>query len=178
MSRHKTPSIAPKIKASIEHLLHQERFDLAEAAKVGGITTERLRTSLYQPHVRKYLRNERRVQIETVCAQNPVVLAAIRDRGKNDMARVQAIKVSEALRQHAIEEDGAGASTRPAPGLVIIVGQQPGERSVRIESRQPQPRLAAARSVFEPGAYERRDITEENIAADDDEADEPARVAD
>jgi hypothetical protein len=49
MSRHKTPSVAPKIKASIEHLLHQEHFDLAEAAKVGGITTERLRTSLNLP---------------------------------------------------------------------------------------------------------------------------------
>ena len=178
MSRHKTPSVAPKIKASIEHLLHQERFDLAEAAKVGGITTERLRDDLNRPHVRKYLRDQRRTQIESVCVRNPVVLAEIRDRGKNDMARVQAIKVSEALRQHAIEEDGAGASTRPAPGLVIIVGQQPGERSVRIESRQPQPRLAAARSVFEPGAYERRDIPDEKIAADDDEADEPARVAD
>jgi hypothetical protein len=90
------------------------------------------------------------------------------------MARVQAIKVSEALRQHAIEEDGAGASTRPAPGLVIIVGQQPGERSVRIEPQQPQPRLTA--SVLEPGAYERREIPDENIAADDDEADDPVRV--
>jgi hypothetical protein len=178
MSRHKTPSVAPKIKASIEHLLHQERFDLAEAAKVGGITTERLRDDLNRPHVRKYLRDQRRTQIESVCVRNPVVLAEIRDRGKNDMARVQAIKVSEALRQHAIEEDGAGASTRPAPGLVIIVGQQPGERSVRIEPQQPQPAWQPRASVLEPGDYERRDITDENIAADDDEADEPARVAD
>jgi hypothetical protein len=164
MSRHKTPSIAPKIKASIEHLLDQERFDLAEAARAGGITTERLRTSLYQPHVRKYLRNERRVQIESVCAKNPVVLAAIRDRGKNDMARVQAIKVSEALRQHAIEEDGAGASSRPAPGLVIVLQTPNGEKGVTVEAPQ---RLAGAKTV-ESIAYEREpdndDLEDEALA--------------
>jgi hypothetical protein len=164
MSRHKTPSIAPKIKASIEHLLHQEHFDLAEAAKVGGITTERLRDDLNRPHVRKYLRDQRRTQIESVCVRNPIVLAEIRDRGRNEMARVAAIKASEALRQSAIEENGAGASTRPAPGLVIVLQTLNGEKGVTVEAPQ---RLAGAKTV-ESIAYEREpdndDLEDEALA--------------
>src|SRR6516165_795942 len=94
-ARLKPNAIAPKIKEAVRHLLTQETFNFAEAARVAGTTTERLRDEMLRPHTRKYLREQRRAQIEAVIANNPTVLAAIRDRGKNEAARVRAAAVLE-----------------------------------------------------------------------------------
>jgi hypothetical protein len=159
LAKNKPTAIAPAIKQAIGRLLVQERFDLAEAARVAGISTERLRDEINRPHTRKYLREQRRAQIESMVIRNPAVLAEIRDHGKNEQARVQAIRASEALRQSVIEEEG-GPSARPmAPGLVIVVAPQP---------PQPEPRLAGARTILEPGAVDPA-LLEGEIIMDDDE---------
>ena len=120
-ARLKPNAIAPKIKEAVRHLLTQETFNFAEAARVAGTTTERLRDEMLRPHTRKYLREQRRAQIEAVIANNPTVLAAIRDRGKNEAARVRAAAV---LEQSFIQAnlETVGASQKLSPGLVIIVG--------------------------------------------------------
>jgi hypothetical protein len=92
------------------------------------------------------LRDQRRAQIESACVKNPAVLAAIRDGSKNDMARVAAVRVSEALRQQALEEDRGASARAIPPGLVIQIGG-----AARIEVQQPQ-RLGAARTITEAGA--------------------------
>jgi hypothetical protein len=157
----KPSEVSPKIKEAIRHLLTQEQFDFAKAARVAGVSTERLRDDLQRPHVRKYLREQRRAQIEAVCAANPIVLAAIRDHGKNEMARVQAIRTSEALRESAIEEDRGASARAISPGLVIQIGG-----AARIEVQQPQ-RLGAARTIHEPGAID-REVLDADIVADDE----------
>ena len=156
----RSPAIAPKIKQAIQHLLTQERFDLAEAARVADLPTERLRDEMLRPHTRKYLREQRRAQLDAVCANNPIVLAEIRDGSKNDMARVQAIRTSEAMRQSALEEDRGASARAISPGLIIQIGG-----AARIEVQQPQ-RLGAARTITEPGADDRGAIDAEIVADD------------
>ena len=67
------------------------------------------------------------------------------------MAVVNAVRQAETMRARLIEEDGAGTSTRPMPGLVIVLQSANGERGVTVE---PPQRLAGARMV-ESVAYER-----------------------
>jgi hypothetical protein len=129
--------------------LTQETFNFAEAARVAGISTERLRDEINRPHTRKYLREQRRAQIEAVCANNPIVLAEIRDHGKNEMARVQAIRTSEALRESALEEDRGASARAISPGLIIQIGG-----AARIEVQQQPQRLGAARTITEAGAVD------------------------
>jgi len=147
----KAMTVAPAIKQAISWLLLQETFDLVGASRHANISVERLRDEINRPHTRKFLRDLRRAQIESACVKNPAVLAAIRDGSKNDMARVQAIRTSEAMRQSALEEDRGASARAIFPGLVIQIGG-----AARIEVQQPQPRLGAARTITEVGA---RDVS-------------------
>jgi len=144
----KAMTVAPAIKQAISWLLLQETFDLVGASRHANISVERLRDEINRPHTRKFLRYLRRAQIESACVKNPAVLAAIRDGSKNDMARVQAIRTSEAMRQSALEEDRGASARAIFPGLVIQIGG-----AARIEVQQPQ-RLGAARTITEAGAVD------------------------
>jgi hypothetical protein len=64
---------------------------------------------------------------------------------------VNAVRQAETMRARLIEEDGAGTSTRPMPGLVIVLQSPNGDRGVTVE---PPQRLVGARTV-ESIAYER-----------------------
>ena len=77
------------------------------------------------------------------------------------MARVQAIRTSEAMRQSALEEDRGASARAIFPGLVIQIGG-----AARIEVQQPQ-RLGAARTIHEPGAID-REVLDADIVADDE----------
>jgi hypothetical protein len=148
-SKHRVSVVYPKVRAAIAILLSQEKYDLAAAAAGAGLTIQRLRDYLARPSVRKYLRDQRRVQIESLCASNATALARVRDEAENSMAVVNAVRQAETMRARLIEEDGEGTSTRPMPGLVIVL--QSSERGVTVEHPQ---RLAGVRTV-ESIAYER-----------------------
>jgi len=85
-------SIYPSIKTAVAILLSQSRYDLQQAAIGAGLTTEKLREYLARPAVRTYLRNERRTQLEALCASNANALARVRDEGENAMAVVNAVR--------------------------------------------------------------------------------------
>jgi hypothetical protein len=141
----KTSAIAPGIKAAIDALLHMERYDLGLAAKAGGVTVARLRDDLGRPHVRAWMRQQRQLQLETICQQNPTALARIRDSSLNANAQVNSCRVLETMLA-----DSTAETSRPArrdAGLVIIIGARP---------QEPQPRLAGARTILEAGA---RDVS-------------------
>jgi hypothetical protein len=144
-AKHKTSAIAPGIKASIDALLHMERFDLAEAAKAGGVSVQRLRDDLARPHVRAWMRQQRQLQLEQICQQNPTALARIRDSSANANASVNSCRTLEAMLQAATEE--TSRPVRREAGLVIVIAPQP---------QQPQQRLAGARTVLEAGARDLR----------------------
>jgi hypothetical protein len=156
----KPSAVAPAIKEAIQCLLHQEKYDLAEAARIGGVTVQRLRDDLGRPHVRAFMRQQRQLQLETICQQNPSALARIRDSSPNANAAVNSCRTLESMLEASTAETSRPA--RREAGLVIIIGARP---------QEPQPRLAGARTIIEAGA---RDVSVS------DEADEvllPARGA-
>jgi hypothetical protein len=160
--KHKVSAVYPKVRDAIAILLAQDKYDLPAAAAGAGLPLHRLKDYLSRPSVRSYLRDQRRVQIETLCASNANALARIRDEGENAMAVVNAVRQAETMRARIIEEDGPAGAAKRTAGLVIVIGT-PGERSVRVE-----PQLAGARSV-ESIAYERGPDRDDDALADDDE---------
>jgi hypothetical protein len=172
IAKHKPTEVAPKIKAAISVLLHQEQYNLQEAAMAAGVTAERLRNSLAMPHVRRWMRERRRIEIELLCQGNAAALRKVRDTSENGMAVCQAVAKAEQIRAKFHEEDNApGSGARQLlPGLIIQIGS-----NVRIEPQSPQ-RLAGARTVLEAGAYERGPDPDEDLVdnfADDEALDAP-----
>jgi hypothetical protein len=167
LAKHKTTAVYPKVRDAIGILLSQDKYDLAAAAAGAGLTLHRLKDYLSRPSVRIFMRQQRLLQIETICQQNPNALAKLRDEGTNRVAVVNGIRTLEAMRRDAIEET-TGPVRREA-GLVIVIGGNAGERDVRIEP----PRLASAPRVIEAGAHDRRDILDEDAGelVDDEEFD-------
>jgi hypothetical protein len=161
-SKHKVSAVYPSVRTAVAILLSQDKYDVAAAAAGAGLTTQKLREYLARPAVRTYLRNERRTQIEALCASNANALARVRDEGENAMAIVNAVKQAEAMRARIIEEDGPTGMARPAAGLIIVIGQSSGGTVI-------EPRLAGARSV-ERIAYERGPPDDNLVDNPDDEA--------
>jgi hypothetical protein len=149
-SKHRVSAIYPSVRTAVAILLSQDKYDVAAAAAGAGLTTQKLREYLARPAVRTYLRNERRTQIETLCASNANALARVRDTSENGMAVVGAIAKAEQIRARIAEEDGPTGMPRATAGLVIVIGDA--RRDVRIE---PTQRLAGAPRVIEAGAIER-----------------------
>jgi hypothetical protein len=111
-AKKREPSVPAKVKAAVEHLFENPRADLAEAAKVAGITTYALRSAMMRPHISRYVWHEKRSRLELLCAQNPAALRDIRDNSDNSMARVAAIKTAEQLRVE-LSEPATGAVGMP-----------------------------------------------------------------
>jgi len=151
-------SIYPSIKTAVAILLSQSRYDLQQAAIGAGLTTEKLREYLARPAVRTYLRNERRTQLEALCASNANALARVRDEGENAMAVVNAVRQAETLRARIIEEDGPGGMAKPTCGLVIVIGNG-GGRDVVIEP--------ASAPHIEDGAFLRKPDPDDDLLAGD-----------
>jgi hypothetical protein len=93
-------------------------LDFISAAKLAGVAPDRMRRWLDRAEVLRFLRAERKAWRAALCAANESVLAAIRDRGENAMARVQAIKTLELLDEESTERSRGAITT---PGLVIVV---------------------------------------------------------
>jgi hypothetical protein len=163
-AKNKVSEVHPAVKVAIGILLKQSKFDLQAAAREAGLSTERLRDYFSRPSVIKYLRERRKVEVESLCAGNIQALARLRDEGP-PTAAVNAIRTAEAIRSELIAEDRhAGASQRASPGLVIIISNQ-GPNGVMVDS-QPQ-RLAGARTIREPGAVD-REVLDAEIITDDE----------
>jgi hypothetical protein len=153
----KPSAVAPGIKASIDALLHMERYDLVEAAKAGGVTVQRLRDELARPHVRAWMRQQRQLQLETICQQNPSALARIRDSSANANAAVNSCRTLESMLEASTQE--TSRPVRREAGLVIVISSQ--------QPQQPQQKLAGARTIVEAGAVD-REVLEADIIVDDD----------
>jgi hypothetical protein len=146
-AKHKVSEVYPAVRSAIAILLSQDKYDLAAAAAGAGLTLNKLREYLNRPSVRSYMRQQRQAQLEQICLQNATALAKLRDEGTNQVAVVNGIRTLETMLNAAT--DRAAGPVRKEPGLIIVIGDRGGERSVSIE-----PRLAGARSV-ERIAYER-----------------------
>jgi hypothetical protein len=59
----------------------------------------KLREALNKPHVRKWIMDEKRLQLEAINAGNPEALRRLRDTSENAMAAVGAIKTLGAMKE-------------------------------------------------------------------------------
>ena len=167
-AKHKVSAVYPKARHAIAILLSQDKYDLSAAAAGAGLTLHQLKNYLGRPSVRAYLRNERRTQIEALCASNANALARVRDEAENSMAVVTAIRQAESMRARIIEEDGPTGLARPAAGLVIVIGGNGGGRDVLIEP--------ASAPRIEDGAFLRKPDPDDDLLAgelDDEPLDVP-----
>ena len=157
-AKHKVSAVYPSVRTAIAILLAQDKYDLGAAAAGAGLTLPKLKEFLNRPSVRTYFREQRRVQIETLCASNANALARVRDQGENAMAIVNAVRQAETMRARIIEEDGPGGMAKPTCGLVIVIGNG-GGRDVVIEP--------ASAPHIEDGAFLRKPDPDDDLLAGD-----------
>jgi hypothetical protein len=99
--------------------------ELAEAAKVAGLTTHAVRCALDRPHVIRFLKRQRDLFRSFVAAQNIHHARRLRDKSTNAMARLGAIRYLDGA-----ADEQAAASGPVRPGVVIVIGDGPRPREL------------------------------------------------
>lgn len=112
--------------------------ELDEAAKEAGLTTHAVRLALQRPHVIQWMKAQREVFRAYVCAQNIHHAKDLRDNGRNETARVQAMRFIEQLSDEPQAQSGGVRS----PGFVIVVnaGAQPAGSAKPLIELHSEPR--------------------------------------
>lgn len=129
----------PKAVRSACLMMIHEAVDFITAAKANGIKPDTMRRWLHRPEVVSLIRRERAAFRMALCAANEAVLAQIRDKGENAMARVRAVQVLEGIEDSEIAKPGNGAQT---PGITI--------RVVNVVQDQPARTIDATPAHVEP----------------------------
>ena len=92
----------------------------------------KLREALNKPHVRKWIMDEKRLQLEAINAGNPEAPRHLRDTSENAMAAVGAIKTLGAMKELVDPSVGVRAtSTRPAWSFKLFILTAACRRSAR-----------------------------------------------
>lgn len=123
-----------------------KRWD--QAALDAGLAVRSLRLAMQKPHVLKYLKDERALFLTTLNLANPTALAGIRDKGKNDAARVRAVATLEEM-AGTIANQHPGQATVPGVVVQIINGPpEPAERPGHTITITPNARPSEAPDYF------------------------------
>jgi hypothetical protein len=123
----KNPVVPAKVQAAWRLMQDDPAQTLQTAAAGVGLNAYKLREALNRPHVRKWIVDEKRLQLEAINAGNPEALRRIRDAEEgNQMAQVASIKTLEALKELVDPSLGVRAPQH-APGLVVQIINQTGE---------------------------------------------------
>jgi hypothetical protein len=116
----KNPQVPVKVKAAFEIISNDPKATLQTAAEAAGLTTVRLRRLLKLPQTRAWIAEQRRLQLDTICAANPEALRRLRDTTENAMAAVGAIKTLEAMKELVDPSVRTGVAVA-APGLIVQI---------------------------------------------------------
>jgi hypothetical protein len=114
--------LTSKVKAAIDRMVF-DALPWDEAADRVGLTRRSMRRALEKPAVVRTLREQKRAFREAASAGNVARLIDIRDKSKNAMAQVAAIKQLEA----EDTQEGRSAIAR-TPGVVIVITDRVGEQ--------------------------------------------------
>ena len=138
----KSPQVPVKVKAAWQILQDDPKQTLQTAALAVGMSTYKLREALNKPHVRKWVLDERRLQLDAINAGNPEALRRLRDTSENAMAAVASIKTLEALKE-LVDPSAVRAGTHVhSPGLVVqIINGASGEVERTIGPQAPAPMI-------------------------------------
>jgi hypothetical protein len=126
---------------------------LQTAAAAVGLNAYKLREALNRPHVRRWVLDERRLQLDAINAGNPEALRRLRDTSENAMAAVGAIKTLEAMKE-IVDPSVQAGTTRHAPGLVVQIINSDGRVAQTIGPPPALPMfdVSPGREVLEPPA--------------------------
>ena len=130
-------AIPPAVRGAVLSMVY-EGTDLCTAAKKVGIRGDTLRRWLHRPELVGFLRKERAAFRHALCAGNEHHLAQVR-AGSNEMAKVRAIQVLEALSEGAALRSGE----QPSPGVVLVIRHAPAVPEPPIDIT-PKPRIIDA----------------------------------
>lgn len=155
--------LAPGVKEAVKALVWgaagiegegRNPATLAEAAAAGGMKPDTLRRYLHRPDVRNLIADERSSFLQWATSANAQVLAAIRDNGANEAARVKAVVHLEEMA--GLRERGGVAvnvtnqiaiAVRPGWVLDLSDDRDPPERTIEDRASEvdhlPTPRLEA-----------------------------------
>jgi hypothetical protein len=117
----KNPKVPAKVEQAWRLMQNDPAQTLQTAAAAVGLTTYRLRRSLNDPHVRKWVLDERRLQLDTINVGNPEALRPLRDTSENAMAAVGAIQTLEAMKELVDPSVRAGGAVLHSQGLVVQI---------------------------------------------------------
>jgi hypothetical protein len=116
----KNPVVPAKVQAAWRLMQDDPKQTLQTAAAAVGLNAYKLREFLNRPHVRRWVLDERRLQLESINAGNPEALRRLRDTSENAMAAVGAIKTLEAMKE-MVDPSVMTGTIRHAPGLVVQI---------------------------------------------------------
>jgi hypothetical protein len=148
-AKHREPIVPAKVKRAVEVLLAQSKYNVVEAALAAGLKPYKLRVYLKRPEVLRYIRDERKVLIESVCAGNPLALARVRDTSENGMAVCAAVRAAESMRLATAVETGGGDVVR---GLQVVIVQSSGQVEATIGPPAPLIEHDPVEDELEPSA--------------------------
>jgi hypothetical protein len=138
----KNPVVPQKVREAFRLLQDDPKQTLLTAAAAVGLNAYKLREFLNRPHVRRWVLDERRAQLDAINAGNPEALRRLRDTTENAMAAVGAIKTLEAMKELVDPTPGRAGVIQHAPGLVVqIINGASGEVERTIGGAPPAPMI-------------------------------------
>lgn len=94
-----------------------EGVSFDQAARQSSFGVPAMRSALQRSHVLAYLRHQREVLRQSICAGNPNRLREIRDQDDNRAAAVRAVLALEGMSEPVYRHGGAAS----IPGCVVVV---------------------------------------------------------
>jgi hypothetical protein len=134
----KNPVVPAKVQEAWRLMQDDPKQTLQTAAAAVGLNAYKLREALNRPHVRKWVLDERRLQLDAINAGNPEALRRLRDTSENAMAAVGAIKTLEAMKE-LVDPSVQAGRTGHAPGLVVQICYSDGRPPETIGSASAPP---------------------------------------
>jgi hypothetical protein len=124
--------VPQKIRDAVEHMYTTPGATLQTTAQHIGWTTRKLRFYMTQPHVLRWMLQEKQARLEAASAGNIGALLSVRDHGDNAMAKVHAAKTLETMLDTVSERTGINRSVQQQrqPGLQIVILPPIGEPQV------------------------------------------------
>jgi len=121
-----------------------------QAANLAGVKPDQMRRWLDKPQVRSLIATERKRFRTAICAGNEGALLEIRDKSKNDMARIASIRLLSEIEQSEETSTPLGATT---PGVTIIISGSPAPNAI-----DPSETIAVPYRSYEPADEEEPQI--------------------
>jgi hypothetical protein len=136
----KNPVVPQKVREAFRLMQDDPKQTLLTAAAAVGLNAYKLREFLNRPHVRRWVLDERRAQLDAINAGNPEALRRLRDTTENAMAAVGAIKTLEAMKELVDPSAVRAGMHVHSPGLVVqIINGASGEVERTIGAQPPVP---------------------------------------